>query len=96
LSRQAFQAYLADTGSVPRKDVLRRIVELWPDFCVVAGTEVYDRNSLSPAPTGGPVPVSEQMNLFKLLKDLKQEDLGVRVKQVDKETQIFLTIKIPA
>jgi hypothetical protein len=96
VSRQAFHAYLAEAGSVPRKDVLRRIVEQWPDFCVVAGTDVFDRDSLSPALIGGPVPVSEQMNLFKALKRLKQENLGVSVKRVDEDTQIFLTIKISA
>jgi hypothetical protein len=97
VSRQAFHAYLAEAGSVPRKDVLRRIVELWPDFRVVAGGQVYDRDSLAPGSTGGPLPVSEQMDLFfETLKGLKQENLGIRVKRVDEDTQIFLTIKIRA
>lgn len=96
VSRQAFHAYLSVAGAVPRKDVLRRIVELWPDFRVVAGGQVFDRDSLSPASAAGPTLVSQQMDFFELLKGLKQENLGIRVTRVADDTQIFLTIKIPA
>jgi hypothetical protein len=96
VSRQAFHAYLAVPGSVPRKDVLRRIVELWPDFRVVAGGQVFDRDALSPTSIAGPTPVSQQMDFFQLLKGLGQENLGIRVTRVNDDTQIFLTIKIPA
>jgi hypothetical protein len=97
VSRQAFHAYIADAGSVPRKDVLRRIVELWPDFHVVAGgRQVFDKDSLAPTLAVGPTPVPQQLELFEALKGLKQENLGIHVKRVNEDTQIFLTIKIPA
>jgi hypothetical protein len=97
VSRQAFHAYLSEAGSIPRKDVLRRIVELWPDFHVVAGGhQVFDKDSVAPTRAGGPTPVPQQLELFEVLKELKQENLEINVKRVKKDTQIFLTIKIPA
>jgi hypothetical protein len=96
ISRQAFHAYLSVAGSVPRRDVLRRVVELWPDFRVVAGNEVFDQESLAPPSVGGPTPVPKQMDFLELLRGLKQENLGIRVSRFEHDTEIFLTIKIPA
>jgi hypothetical protein len=96
LSRQAFHAYLALGGAVPRKDVLRRVVDLWPDFCVVAGGQVFDKDSLSPISAARPSPVAQQLDFFAALKALEQQNPGIRVRRVNADTEIFLTIKIPA
>jgi hypothetical protein len=97
ISRQAFHAYIAKkNGSVPRKDVLRRIIEIWPDFRVVAGSQVFDKESLSPSSMPKPESVPYQMNLFEGLKTVKQENLGFEVENIDGKTKILLTIQIPA
>jgi hypothetical protein len=97
VSRQAFQAYITDReGSVPRKEVLRRIVEIWPDFRVVAGGKVFDKDVLSPTAPGGPTPVPLQLNLFEILKELRRESLDIDVKSVDEGTRLSITIRIPA
>jgi hypothetical protein len=72
------------------------VVELWPDFRVVAGGQVFDSKSLAPSSAGGPTPVPKQMDFLELLRGLKQENLGIRVSHFEHDTQIYLTIKIPA
>jgi len=96
VSRQAFHAYLTENGSVPRKEVLRRIVEIWPDFCVIAGGQrLFDKDSLVPS-ASSPMPVQRQLELFEVLKGLRQENLAISVKHVGDETQVSVIIKVVA
>jgi hypothetical protein len=97
ISRQAFHAYLVRDGSIPSKNKLRRIVEIWPDFCVLAGGQKFDKESLSPPDLAmQPVVVAKQLQLVELLQTLGPENLGISVRQEGKSTRVSLTIKIPA
>jgi transcriptional regulator with XRE-family HTH domain len=94
VSRQTLHSYLKG-HSVPRDAHLIRAAELWSDFRIEAGGQVYDKDSLSSSSSNSPASVPKQLNLF-VLKGLKHEDLQISVKQVENDVQIEVNFKIPA
>jgi transcriptional regulator with XRE-family HTH domain len=91
ISRQAFHAYLSGK-SMPRKETLRRAIELW-NFNIAVGSALLDRNSFSEP---NPAPQPTQLLLWEALDGIRPQDLKIDVRRVGSSLKVEVKIDIPA
>jgi predicted transcriptional regulator len=97
VSRQAVYNYVNEI-STPRAKVLAKAMELW-GLEIRIGQTIYDRSSFEKSRPAKPIPVEArpvQLDLWRQLDAIKNEDLQIGVKRVGKTLRVSVQIAIPA
>jgi transcriptional regulator with XRE-family HTH domain len=97
ISRQALYNYLNEL-STPRARVLSKAMELW-GLEIRVGQTVFNSDSFEKATPARPVPVStrpEQLDLWRQLDAINEDNLRIGVKRVGKTLRVSVQIEIPA